>query len=339
MSSSEYTDESDDDYAPIQIQGWGNQTVNNGRTTEITVSKEGWASLIDPSIQLKAGGIGSGQLHRKGGNFKPVDEQYIVNQRLGKPIPKSIGGGSKKKKGKKKKSGGSAPSKAPSRAPSKPRPFLPPAPVRSSRPPLPPSKSAWGQQSLADTPFWESANGSMASKYATPPQPQRSMAREPPRQEPVRPQPIRQEPMQPEPPRQASVWQEPPRHEQPRQEALKPEPVWQEPVRPRQPLLGSSASKYAPASAVPAVPPPAPSTPTPINTTIRLDTPPPRVPCLNFTIELTVGISAHLSVYEDDDPKDVVDAFETKHHLNMSDDAKSCFASKIAELLRRFKSQ
>ncbi|KAI9496247.1 hypothetical protein BDB00DRAFT_809625, partial [Zychaea mexicana] len=102
--SDEYSDycsdeeESDDD-APLAISSWGEQTTTKEGTTEYNVSAEGWAALIDPNFKLGPGGLGSGNLHRKGGNYRPVDEEYILNHRLkkGGPMP----GGKKKKRSKK----------------------------------------------------------------------------------------------------------------------------------------------------------------------------------------------------------------------------------------------
>lgn len=103
MAYSEYSDysESEDEYAPLQMSAWGTQKVTEEGKTEVNVSMDDWASLIDPSVKLKSNGIGTGQLHRQGKNFKPVDEQLILDRRLGKPLPKGgLNGGKKKKKSK-----------------------------------------------------------------------------------------------------------------------------------------------------------------------------------------------------------------------------------------------
>lgn len=171
--SDEYTSEeyTDDEYEPIEATAWGSQSIAEDGSTNVSLSISGWQSLIDPNIKTKAGGIGSGQLHRRGANYQPVDEQAIIDRRLGKPIPKGGLGGSKKKKPKKPKAAGGA---------------FPPHPRRPVPNSLaPPSSSAyrgreaitsgpWGSAQLSSTPFWESAankagNGSLASKYATPP--------------------------------------------------------------------------------------------------------------------------------------------------------------------------
>ncbi|CAO3649953.1 unnamed protein product [Mucor fragilis] len=108
--SDEYTSEeyTDDEYEPIEATAWGSQSIAEDGSTNVSLSISGWQSLIDPNIKTKAGGIGSGQLHRRGANYQPVDEQAIIDRRLGKPIPKGGLGGSKKKKPKKPKAAGGA---------------------------------------------------------------------------------------------------------------------------------------------------------------------------------------------------------------------------------------
>ncbi|KAI8373105.1 uncharacterized protein BYT42DRAFT_616285 [Radiomyces spectabilis] len=78
--------ESDDDYAPLTMASWGAQASKSPDPSNPTAS---WKSLVDPNFKIKAGGIGTGGLHRKGPNYKPVDEQYILNQRLNKAVPKA----------------------------------------------------------------------------------------------------------------------------------------------------------------------------------------------------------------------------------------------------------
>ncbi|KAG1113633.1 hypothetical protein G6F42_014411 [Rhizopus arrhizus] len=119
--SDDYTDEeyTDDEYEPIEATAWGSQSIAADGSTNVSLSMSGWQSLIDPNIKTKAGGIGSGQLHRRGANYQPVDEQAIIDRRLGKPIPKGGLGGSKKKKSRKPKAGGAPP---PAAAPRRPVP-------------------------------------------------------------------------------------------------------------------------------------------------------------------------------------------------------------------------
>ena len=187
-SSDEYTDseeESEDDI-PLAMSSWGEQTTTKEGTTEYNVSAEGWAALIDPNFKVGPGGVGSGNLHRRGGNYKPVDEEHILNHRLkkGGPMP---GTGKKKKRsrGGKSKSASSTPPSSrggrgrgrggfPSSSSSSSRSPIS-APSRYGREPL--SNNAWGAQQLTDKPFWEQpasaaapstdyGSGASTSKYA-----------------------------------------------------------------------------------------------------------------------------------------------------------------------------
>ncbi|KAG0940734.1 hypothetical protein G6F57_005560 [Rhizopus arrhizus] len=358
QSYSDYSDESDDEYAPIQISGWGTQQTQEG-TTEVTVSMEGWSSLVDPTVKMKAGGIGSGQLHRKGKNFKPVDEQLILDRRLGKPLPKGGLNGEAKKKKKKKGKGGAPPqSKMP--PPPKPSKTMPPT-FNRNRPPIKPGASAWSSNALVETPFWEKPNGSAASKWADPApaaapvsappvtqpsswsqqqqqqqqqqrtQPQQQWSQPPQQQQWAQPpqQPQQQQWAQPQPQQQwshpqpqqqqpQSMWAQP-QQQQPHQQAHQQAPGW-----PHQPLLGTNASKYATPSAQTQsfAHPPQPAI------SQKSD-----IPKLTFKIELAPGVTANLPVYANDNPVDVVNEFEKKHHLVMSDAAKAKFAERVAMLL------
>lgn len=75
--------DSEDEYGPIDTS-WGLQT------SSLTTSNEpkGWDSLLDPNIKQGPNGLGAGNLHRKGRNFKPIGEEYILAQRLNKPQSK-----------------------------------------------------------------------------------------------------------------------------------------------------------------------------------------------------------------------------------------------------------
>lgn len=142
------TEESDSEYETINITGWG----DNAEKEEVS-----WNTLIDPSVKVKAGGVGSGDLHRRGGNFKPLSEAAILAQRLNKGVP-SKKSASKPKKPKKKKLA-TAPQPAPAGlfAGRKNRPYVslvrPSVPARA--PIKNPSASTWGSVPLSDTPFWE----------------------------------------------------------------------------------------------------------------------------------------------------------------------------------------
>lgn len=346
MSYNDYSDEeySDDEYAPLELTSWGAQAVTgeNGKT-EVNVSMDGWQSLIDPSVKLKAGGVGSGQLHRKGGNFKPLDESYIIQQRLGKPIPKAIGGGKKKKSGKPKGSAAPPPSRKPLVPPSSSAYRAPRRPITA------PGNNVWGAAELASTPFWEQSassatSGTFASKYASPA----------PAAAPVQPQQ-----RQPPPPSQEHSWgalderapAKPPVQQQQQQQQP------QAPSAFTHSATGSRASKYAtPAASAPVQQPPQPpqqyQQPPPPQQQQQL--PPQQVyapsstptiyhkleqPVLTINIEISQGITAKMLVYENDEPYDAVEQFEKNHHLTMDVTAKQRFAQQVHLLLQEYKSR
>ncbi|KAF7729565.1 hypothetical protein EC973_004240 [Apophysomyces ossiformis] len=180
-------DDDDDDYAPLQMTSWGNQASNNNNSSDnapqINVTMGDWSSLIDPNVKVKAGGLGSGGLHRKGANYKPVDEVFILNQRLkNQPIPKGTGG--KKKSKSKPSTPKMASPKSNSPKPKSSASSYHPSPKPSSQPPLraparprPPQGgegSAWGSGQLASTPFWERPAAAPTSAPAPAPVPMSS---------------------------------------------------------------------------------------------------------------------------------------------------------------------
>ncbi|KAI8147576.1 hypothetical protein BJV82DRAFT_596088 [Fennellomyces sp. T-0311] len=132
-----------DDYTPLTMSAWGSQ--NQSASEEMP--KHNWDSLVDPNFTVKEGGLGSGQLHRSGSNFKPVSETAILNQRLSKPVATIkastvTGDGAVKKKKKKKK-----------------RTKIISMPVHT----LPLSTvNGWGSGQLTSTPFWEQQQQSAA---------------------------------------------------------------------------------------------------------------------------------------------------------------------------------
>lgn len=96
MPNSEYSDEfietEDDEYEPIQVTSWGTAAPSN------------WNSLVDTSVRLKPGGVGTGNLHRKGSNYAPISEAEVLSQRLRNPPPgQGKHSNKKKKRGKKVK--------------------------------------------------------------------------------------------------------------------------------------------------------------------------------------------------------------------------------------------
>ncbi|ORZ17129.1 hypothetical protein BCR42DRAFT_413981 [Absidia repens] len=344
-------EDDDDDYAPLQMGTWGAQPTGaqadvnaiqmpdwNERpmdeTPSLTFTSADWGKLCDPKVVIKSG-IGSGNLHRKGANYKPVNEQQILNQRLkiGPPIPS---GKKKKKRGGKS---GKRPPPPPSSRPPPPSGALRP-PSSSRRPPL--TQSAWGS-SLSSTPFWESG-GAKASKYAATP----SSA------EPSKAAPQQTSPGARPLPGAASKWAT-----QPLQENFAPPaPQQQAPAAAPAKRLGTSASKYAPAApATPAIPAPAAaaaapvavSTPTPpppaaaVHGTISLadnaPVTPPRTTIFQLNIELIPGVSAILPVYETDDYRVLVKEFGAKHHLTISAQAESSFAEKIRLMVAELRNQ
>ncbi|KAI7856459.1 hypothetical protein BDC45DRAFT_502787, partial [Circinella umbellata] len=84
---------SDEEYAPIVATAWGDQAGTNTTATTAENNEnedngpKSWNDLIDPTFKVQANGLGGGNLHRKGRNYKPVDEQVILNQRHRIPNP------------------------------------------------------------------------------------------------------------------------------------------------------------------------------------------------------------------------------------------------------------
>lgn len=142
------TEESDSEYETINITGWG----DNAKKEEAS-----WNNLIDPSVKVKAGGVGSGDLHRRGGNFKPLSEAAILAQRLSKGVPSKKSASKPKRPKKKKPAAASQPPPAGLFAGRKNRPYVslvrPSVPARA--PIKNPSASTWGSVPLSETPFWE----------------------------------------------------------------------------------------------------------------------------------------------------------------------------------------
>ncbi|KAJ8654846.1 hypothetical protein O0I10_009411 [Lichtheimia ornata] len=339
-------DDSEEEDMPLQISSWGTQKVNDSGTTEVNLTMEGWKSLIDPNAKIGPNGIGTGNLHRRGANFKPVDEENILNHRLKKgPIqPKAPGSKKKKKK---------APTPRPTPPPSArgrggyggrvPRP--PPSTTRP--PPSGMSGTGWGSGQLAETPFWEQparaqqpppqpqqpqpsnnwqapSSGAAASKYAT----GASASKYAP---------------QPTPPTStgsaASRYATPTgssasKYATPTPQLSQPPSASSSTTSFSSPATGAAASKYATGAAAskyapqqqqqvpPTIPPPPP--PAPLE----------RKPILTFNIELVPGVSAPLNVYESSDPRDVVDTFEREHHLTMTPEAKQAFATHVAAFVQ-----
>ncbi|KAI7848472.1 hypothetical protein BDC45DRAFT_574830 [Circinella umbellata] len=88
---SDHYSESDDDYEPIAVTSWGDQTKKEPEPTvtkqeeekeEKNNVKNNWSALLDPNAKVSETGLGSGGLHRQGKNYQPVDETLILQQRL-----------------------------------------------------------------------------------------------------------------------------------------------------------------------------------------------------------------------------------------------------------------
>lgn len=403
----EYEDEDedeDDEYAPIEMAAWGSQSVSANGTTNVNIPASSWESLIDPNFKVSGNGLGSGQLHRKGNNFIPLAEQMIVNQRLGKPLPKAVGG---KKKKKKSKSGAKPP------PPSKPAPrpfkssYIPP-PVFSPTPSSIANRSRaeittgpWASGNLSSVPFWESSNASKAPQQANPPATTNSsmVNQRPPRpqtiqqtqkstpmqttnqynqppglnKQPSHPPGLNQQPTRPpglnQPPAQMSAppglnkpptqmnpppgfgqMTSPPGFGQSSTRMAPPPGFSQLPAPTRSSFdfqVGTAASKYAPfnikraaeaaAASIYQQQQPVYNQPPTQQQPIQNNIPSPQ-PIINFDIELSPGIHAKLPIYENDNPVDVVNQFEKKHHLSMSDAAKAAFASKVEKLMENYRS-
>ncbi|KAF7727492.1 hypothetical protein EC973_007470 [Apophysomyces ossiformis] len=158
--------DSDDEYGPV-VAAWGSQA--GAATTGV----DAWKTLVDPNVKIKANGLGSGNLHRRGPNYKPIEEQAILDQRLGvnKPKPKS----DRKKASKRKPQQASTPPTIPStpnyatrneKSTSKfsvrkevkaSETVKAPAPQSLStlRPPPAGGGYVWKDQPLMERPFWE----------------------------------------------------------------------------------------------------------------------------------------------------------------------------------------
>ncbi|KAI9478606.1 MAG: hypothetical protein EXX96DRAFT_571535 [Benjaminiella poitrasii] len=76
--------DSDDEYGPLAAT-WGSQTpVANDSSDNV----DAWKTLIDPDAEVGPNDLGSGNLHRRGHNYKPIGEELILAQRLKIQVPK-----------------------------------------------------------------------------------------------------------------------------------------------------------------------------------------------------------------------------------------------------------
>ncbi|KAF7724150.1 hypothetical protein EC973_001275 [Apophysomyces ossiformis] len=155
-----HTDDSDDDYATIVATSWGDQNAGYHVPNDNVCA---WHTLADPDAKIGPGGLGSGNLHRKGRNYIPVNEDIIIKQRTKGQV-------SKEKMTHALKAAGShtapkhpvKPKKVPKKtAFTQKNPFVRPHPAKHEpsnhqmttlRPP--PKNNAWSQ-ALSEEPFWE----------------------------------------------------------------------------------------------------------------------------------------------------------------------------------------
>lgn len=166
------SDCSDDEYGPITAS-WGTQSPVE------PAKPKGWDSLIDPNVKVGPNDVGSGNLHRRGTNYKPINEELILAHRKNIQVPKkkmleairqtemTLGlpeSKEKPRKGKPKKKATGKPtpdklSHTRSYAPTTNYVSAPPPPS-TARPPPPSSTngSSWSNANLVDTPFWEKKN-------------------------------------------------------------------------------------------------------------------------------------------------------------------------------------
>jgi hypothetical protein len=133
--------DSEEEYGPV-CATWGSQAPD----TENNNSTDAWKTLQDPSVKLGPNEVGSGNLHRKGHNFKPVDEGLILAHRNGIQVAMNP----KKKKKPTAKKTTPEPTKKKSSSTTTNNIHL----LATIRPP--PSKhSIWSSSNLVETPFWE----------------------------------------------------------------------------------------------------------------------------------------------------------------------------------------
>lgn len=121
-----------DHYSPLNISTWGEQQDNT-----LDNSIAAWHSIADPNTQISAGGVGLGNLHRKGGNYKPITDEAILQQRLKQPLT------TKEKTNKKSQQ------PKPKKIPTAERPE-----IFANRQ----AAGGWGTGKLLSVPFWEQSS-------------------------------------------------------------------------------------------------------------------------------------------------------------------------------------
>ncbi|OBZ88608.1 hypothetical protein A0J61_03345 [Choanephora cucurbitarum] len=167
--------DSEEEYGPLAA-AWGDQAPK-------TVQPD-WNSLLDPSVKTGPNDVGSGNLHRKGKNYKPIDEEYILAHRKNQQVPKKkmqeairkteeALGLPESTRLSKKKPGNHKKYSTPSQTSPVSLQKTTSLPKRSKTVELatirsPPINdevgSKWSQSTLVDTPFWEQKNQSDSEK-------------------------------------------------------------------------------------------------------------------------------------------------------------------------------
>ncbi|KAJ8662300.1 hypothetical protein O0I10_001993 [Lichtheimia ornata] len=120
-------------YSPLNVTDWRDQ---HNDTADNPIAA--WHSLGDSTAPIKPGGIGLGNLHRKGANYKPITDEAILQQRLRQQQPSTKNGQQPK----------------PKKVPTTERPE-----VFANRQ----AAGGWGSGKLLSVPFWEQPSSSSSS--------------------------------------------------------------------------------------------------------------------------------------------------------------------------------
>ncbi|KAG0164206.1 hypothetical protein DFQ28_005234 [Apophysomyces sp. BC1034] len=292
---------SEDEYGQIPMSSWGGQTQSASKDEGMD-----WKCLIDPSVKMKAGGIGAGQLHRSGANYKPVNEDFILAQRMktapkkpSKPMP-VVDTSAKKKKKKKKKATTIHQAKVhiPAVRPQRHAPTTTPTQVNNAI-------SFWGSGQLTSTPFWQQTDASSQAKTADAPD-----AKHPPN-------PNRRTTPSPIPTKRDVVTPNANHHIQKQETKPNQNQTEQEPAATPSPAESTPTKQYTPS----------PQSPTTTKTATA------KTPLLRFHIELAPGISTELNICQHDYLPEVVEAFGKKHQLTITDTAKKALVETLSLLL------
>ncbi|RCH81630.1 hypothetical protein CU098_000383, partial [Rhizopus stolonifer] len=147
--------DSEEEYGPL-ASTWGDQAKES--------PPKGWDALLDPNIKIGPNDLGSGNLHRKGKNFKPIDEELILAQRKHIQVPKKKMQEAIRKTEQALGLPESTRSNGTKKKPMNKKSTLPKqtkSAVFSTLRAPPPNPSNWSQSVLVDTPFWEQSEKTM----------------------------------------------------------------------------------------------------------------------------------------------------------------------------------